>query len=427
MKRQILFLFWIALVAMSQQSSAQLYVADSPFSSGIKIYEGEIIKDGDGNDHVSVKYDAKRIEIPNGTTLKVIGRCVGESPVGSQGYEKAIVDFDNKRFYTEACWLKFSDENKEGVENIFAEVDFSPNTFNIGNKDDAWTRKFNTMNIHSEEGYFWYSYTMPGVIIALMFVAFILVILSMRGNFVLSRLTLVVAPFLMFAALCFELYYVVRMGTQSVWWCNKELVGLWGAVGRSIPFVLAMLIQIGFIGLYLSLFNRLSNTEIKAKVPIIGMLIMLIPGFFIAAYSTCGITGISPDADFVNDLTPDMWVGFIIKFLVLYLVTLMIIPVTYCCVKSRSVKGVLLGIFIGIYGLATVVAVIFLILAMMELVWAVIVELLGGLIVLGVILFAGSSAGLGKGGDTAGQTYWVDGNGRRCPSGGSGRRMVTRK
>lgn len=403
---------------------AQSYIVDSPFSNRIKAYEGEMIKDGDGVDHVRIEYDAPFVEIENGVEVKVVGRCVGHSSVGSQGDVKAIIEYDGKPYYTDAFLLQYSQSNPESVSDIFAADDFSPNSIVVGDKKDAWQQRFNRLDVHSAEGKFWYGYSVPILIAILMFVAFAFTVFPSK-SVALSRTAVFVAPVIMLGALCLECVYMLRMGSQCVWWCNKDIVGLWGAVGRSIPFVLVMILQISFVGFYLGLFKRVTYVDVPAKWSFISLLIAIIPGFFVAAYAACWITGISPDADFVNDLTPEQWSGFIVKFLILYFIVFAIAPVIICCVRTRTLYGIALGLFFVIYGLATVVALILLILALLQLLWAIVIELLGGLIVLGVILFAGSHGSDGSGGGTN-QTYFVDEGGNHYVSGGKGRRMVSK-
>lgn len=417
----------VLLLSAGISLHAQSYTVDSPFSHSIKAYEGEILKDGDGNDHVRIEYDAPFVEIENGESVKVVGRCIGPSSVGRQGEVKAIVEHDGKRLYTDAFLLEYSESDSEGHNDIFANDDFSPNSISVGKKKDAWQQRFNQLNVHSAEGKFWYGYTMPSLIIVLMFVAFVLAVFPPKST-MLRRMVVFAAPILMLGALCIECIYMFRMGGQCVWWCNKDVVGLWGAVGRSIPFVLAMVLQIGFIGVYLKLFKRVAYVDVPAKWSFISILIAIIPGFFVAAYTACWITGISPDADFINDLTPEQWNDFIVKFLMLYFVVLALVPIIVCCVKTQSLYGIILGLFFVIYGLATVAALILLILALIQLLWAIVIEIFGGLIVLGVILFGGSQGGSGgTGSDGVGQTCYVDDRGNRYTSGGSGRRLVSKK
>lgn len=197
----------------------------------------------------------------------------------------------------------------------------------------------------------------------------------------------------MLASLCLEGLYIIRMGGQSVWWCNRNLVGLGGAVLRSIPFVIAITMQIGFIGFYLKLFRHRTSCEVPVKWPIWSLFIMLVPGFFIAAYAACGITGISPSADFVNDLTPAQWTDFISKFLILFLCLECVIPILCGCVRLHSSLGVLYGIFITAYAFSTIAACTLLVFALAELLWAVLIEIFGGLIVLLVILVGGKTGG----------------------------------
>lgn len=412
----------LSLMAVSISLHAQSYIVDSPFSDAIKAYEGEIIKDGNGNDHVRIEYDAPFVEIENGAVVKVVGRCIGQSSVGGQGEVKAIIEYDGKSLYTDAFLLKYSEADSGGRSDLFADDDFSPNSIVVGGEKDAWQQRFNRMDVHSAEGKFWYGYSVPAVIIVLMLVALGLVIFSFK-SMALSRVAIFVAPVLMLGALCMECVYMFRMGGQCVWWCNKDVVGLWGAIGRSIPFVLVMILQLGFVGIYLKLFRRVTYVNVPAKWSFISMLIAIIPGFFVAAYAACWITGISPDADFINDLTPEQWSDFILKFSMLYFVVLALAPVIICCVKTRSLSGIILGLFFVIYGFATVAALILLILALSQLLWAIVIEIFGGLIVLAVILFAGSQGSSGSG---ASQSYFVDEKGNRHVSGGKGRRIISK-
>lgn len=413
------------LVADTSFLHAQSYVVDSPFSNSIKAYEGEIIKDGNGITHARIEYDAPFVEIENGVEVKVVGRCVGQSSVGTQGTVKAIIEYGGKSYYADAFLLQYSQSNPEEVSDIFADDDFSPNSIVVGSKKDAWQQRFNQLDVHSEKGKFWYGYSVPVMIIVLMFVAFVLAAFPFK-SMTMSRVAVFVAPVLMLGALCVECAYIFRMGGQCVWWCNKDIVGLWGAVWRSTPFVLVMIFQISFIGFYLKLFKRVAYVDVPAKWSFISLLIAVIPGFFVAAYAACWITGISPDADFINDLTPEQWNGFIVTFLIMYFIVLAIAPVIICCVRTRTLYGVVLGLFFVVYGLATVTALVLLILALLQLLWAIVIEIFSGLIVLGAILLGGSQGGGDSGGGGTKQTYFVGEGGVHYAAGGKGRRMVSK-
>ena len=93
--RKILVVVFLGIVLPSvtdiSSLHAQSYIVDSPFSNKVKAYEGEIIKDGNGVDHARIEYDAPFVEIENGTEVKVVGQCVGQSFVGDQGTVKAVL------------------------------------------------------------------------------------------------------------------------------------------------------------------------------------------------------------------------------------------------------------------------------------------------------------------------------------------------
>lgn len=421
--RSLICILLVSVFALpSSGLRAQTYIVDSPFLNEAKAFEGELVKDGQGIDHVSFVYDAPFVTIPNGQKITVKGRCYGDSRGIEQGDVKAIVEVDGKRYYMDAFLLKYDESQSGNAPDIFAGEDFSPNTFVIGGKDDAWQKRLNQMDIHSSDGKFWYGATMPALIVVLIFVAFIIALLALGWLPQISRLALWVSPVLMLGAITAEYFYMVRMGGESVWWCNKDIVGLSGAIIRSVPFMLAMAMQIAFVFVYVKLFNRIAVLDIPVKWSFISIFIAIIPGFFLAAYMACWISGISPNANFVNDLTPEQWSGFIWKFAVLFAVILALPPMAISGIGSASIKGAGVGLFFAIYFFATIAAVILLIIAVTQLIWAVVIELLAGVIVIGAILLGGAATGGHPG--QSGNGYWIDDNGRRHTSGGSGRRLV---
>ena len=116
MKTTFRILLLITLSLISIDISAQLYRVESLVS--------DVIFTKDKRAKVIDRSNEKGYRIPNGTEIKVLSRVV-EDTASARGI-LAKIEYNGKYYYTEARWLVFSENNKEGVKNIFANDNFSP-------------------------------------------------------------------------------------------------------------------------------------------------------------------------------------------------------------------------------------------------------------------------------------------------------------
>ena len=103
----------IGFILMPHEVNAQQYEADFIIGNYIRAER----TDADGTRWT--------VKIPNGTKLSVDGRVVRGDSTDCRSVLAEFV-YDGKQYTTQARWLRFSDENADGVTDLFAGDDFSP-------------------------------------------------------------------------------------------------------------------------------------------------------------------------------------------------------------------------------------------------------------------------------------------------------------
>lgn len=212
-------LFILILLSLSYiQASAQLYRVESLVSDVI------FTKDKPAN--FIDRSNEKGYRIPNGTEIKVLSRVVKDT-TSSRGV-LAEIEYKDKHYYTEARWLVFSENNEEGVEDIFANDDLSTST------SEFMGFSIKKLTPHSSWGRFLYSYIPPAISAGLLLIAIILLLLS-------PKLFLPGLCFILSAAI--QIYLSAMLDWDVYWWCNPNYQGLKLSILRVILLGLYLLMQ----------------------------------------------------------------------------------------------------------------------------------------------------------------------------------------
>lgn len=175
----------------------------------------------------------KGYRIPNGTEIKVLSRVVKDT-ASARGI-LAKIEYKGKYYYTEARWLVFSENNKEGVQDIFANDNFSPAAH------EFMGISLTQLDPHSKFGRFLYSYIPPTISAVLLLIAIILLLLTSK---------LLVPGLLFLISSCIQIYLSAMLDWDTFWWCNPDYHGLSMSMLHVIPLVLYLIMQFGFIVLF---------------------------------------------------------------------------------------------------------------------------------------------------------------------------------
>lgn len=276
------------LVLYCTDSLAQLYRVESLVSNVI------FTKDKQAN--VIDRSNEKGYRIPNGTEIKVLSRVVKDT-TSARGI-LARIEYKGKQYYTEARWLVFSPNNKEGVEDIFANDDFSPASHSF--MGSSLTK----LDPHSKFGRFLYSYIPPTVSAILILVAIIMLLFDFK---------LLIPGLLFLISSCIQIYLSAMLDWDVFWWCNPDYNGLQTSMLRVIPLVLYLIMQFGFIVLF-----YMSGDENTKIWPVIAGLLLVWPAGMLSTV-----------------ITGNIWTGTILCYLIPVLINLV----------NSGIKGVAATIF----------------------------------------------------------------------------------
>lgn len=186
---------------------------------------------------------ALAFKIPNGTELTVTRVLDGNASIG-------VIKQDGKEYCVRGSLLIFSEDNPEGVSNLFPDL-------RKDGRHTAIERFFVTMT--------------PYWIIALLFVAAIA--FAFLGRMApLRGVALVAIPLCILFASIMEIWAYATIGSSAFWWCDYDRYGFWGSFFRAIPYVAFVAFQIFSIRLYERiLFGEDSDKKISIKPMAISM------------------------------------------------------------------------------------------------------------------------------------------------------------
>lgn len=287
-----LHLFVLILLSLfCADASAQLYRVESLVNN--------VIFTKDKPAKVIDRSNEKGYRIPNGTEIKVLSRVV-EDTLSSRGI-LAQIEYKGKQYYTEARWLVFSENNGEGVKDLFADDDFSaaaPELMGIS---------LVKLDPHSSFGRFLYGYIPPILSAALLLAAIILLLIS-------SKLFLPGLLFLLSAGI--QVYLSAMLDWDTFWWCNPAYYGLTASMLRVIPLGLYLVMQFGFI-----VFFYLSGDDNMKAWPAVAGYLLTFP----AGLLSVSVTGV-------------FWIGAALCYLIPILINLF----------KAGIKGAVITVFLFI-------------------------------------------------------------------------------
>lgn len=209
----------VIFISVGWFCSAQVYEVDYLIGNYIRAKR----TDGDGREWI--------VKIPNGTKINVDRRVVADDSTDCRDI-MASFSYNGKIYTTEARWLRYSDDNPENALDIFADDDFSP-TEDFVKERLAFTR-FAPL---SPKGRFLYGLTLPLIQFFLMIAA---VFLIYRSTVLKSVIPFVFSVFL-------QVFIVLMMGDDTLWWCLPEYQGLAGAVVGLIPLAVYLTLEMLYI------------------------------------------------------------------------------------------------------------------------------------------------------------------------------------
>lgn len=358
MKRLLLLCCLISLLGLP--SIAQKYILDDNFLDSIPLHKIEV-----GEDHSYETLGDKAIKLPLGEVVEIKRLLKGNES------SYAAIEVNGKEYGIRSHFLLFSDENPEGVEDVFEDTREQIN--------------------HSWQGKFFATFT-PYAIIALLFVAAIVfMVLGMKSK-VVRKISLYVVPACMIVASGLEIWAYSTLGSDAFWWCSVERYGFWGSLLRAIPFVVFVAFQLYSIkGYELLLLDKGSDTKLSIKPTAISLAIC-IP---VTVIAIIGMTLIGNEG-VLRDVVSVM--AFLLSFGIGILISL-----------RKNIKilgkfsGMLFTIFSIVYIIASIIAVIGLIIVAIELIFQILMIVAG---ILGVAFAAGSSGGSSGGGGGGNNQKW---------------------
>ena len=225
MKTIFRFFLLIILFLFSNDISAQLYRVESLVN--------DVIFTKDKRAKVIDRSNEKGYRIPNGTEIKVLSRVV-EDTTSARGI-LAKIEYNGKYYYTEARWLVFSENNKEGVKNIFANDNFSPAA------PELIGLKLTQFDPHSKFGHLLYSYIPPILSASLLLIGIIMLLFNSRP---------LIPGILFLISSGIQVYLSTMLDWDVFWWCNPDYQEFLVSILRVVLLALYLIMQFSFIILF---------------------------------------------------------------------------------------------------------------------------------------------------------------------------------
>lgn len=357
MTKPFRILFLLLLTMASLRAAAQIYVTDDILTDSINVYEFQLSKDGK-----SETYSNLAFKLPMGDTV-VVERLLA----GSKFY--GVVTFDGKKYCIGKNALVFSDENPEGVEDIF------------GN-----TR---SLTRHTATGKFFASST-PYLLIAICFlIAMVFLILGAK-KYALRKAALIAVPACILLGSALEIWAYSVLGSDSFWWCDPKTYGFFGALLRLLPFVAIVFFQVLSIKYYMALIADDDDNDLSVK-PLLISIAVSVPLAVVAAIVGAGVFDLKKP-----------WID--ILTLGTFLLSLLI-GLTMATRRNISELGKMRGILFTIFGIVWSIATIVSLIGVVIVIFRLIVQaiILGGAFWL--LLFG--SKGSSKSGSSSSSSSFV--------------------
>ncbi len=226
------------ILLFPQFAAAQRYVLDHNLADSACVYEIIVAKDG------SEVCGTEAFKLPMGKTVKIERTLSGSEHYG-------LTRIDGKPYAVDAGNLLFSDDNPEGVEDIFGDT--------RDRVQHSWVGK-------------WFGTYTPFAIIALLFaVAMVFAFGGLRID-AMRGAALRIIPICILGASLFEIWAYSILGKDVFWWCDSDTFGFFGSLLRAIPFMIFVAFQILSVKFYETLLlGHDSDIKLSVKPMAIGM------------------------------------------------------------------------------------------------------------------------------------------------------------
>lgn len=357
-------------VMFSFVSHAQMYEIDNLYGDSIDLKKAEKNEKGE-------YYGGERtLTLANGTLVNV------KEAVETFG---VLVEYEGNYYVTYPGYLKFSKKNPSGVENTWQDV--------------------SERRQHSALGHFWYTLIPYYIILAILLaVGVMLLLLQMVKKFASLESTLLLwIPIGLFAASLLELIGYFTLGDDFIWWCSVDKQGFWPAFISMLPFMLALVIQLGSGVLYKRYQEKKYDVKLSWRSIFIGIAGVPIAIVILVILAICGMK---------NPVVQDVVSAILI-------LASLAIGFLYALAKNRKVLGNRNGLFFTlfsfVYAAGAVIALIFLAVIIVKLILIVLMWLLAiaGCIFAIAFLSSSDSGSSGGGSSSTTVTYWEDADGNR--------------
>ena len=357
-------------VMFSFVSHAQMYEIDNLYGDSIDLKKAEKNEKGE-------YYGGERtLTLANGTLVNV------KEAVETFG---VLVEYEGNYYVTYPGYLKFSKKNPSGVENTWQDV--------------------SERRQHSALGHFWYTLIPYYIILAILLaVGVMLLLLQMVKKFASLESTLLLwIPIGLFVASLLELIGYFTLGDDFIWWCSVDKQGFWPAFISMLPFMLALVIQLGSGVLYKRYQEKKYDVKLSWRSIFIGIAGVPIAIVILVILAICGMK---------NPVVQDVVSAILI-------LASLAIGFLYALAKNRKVLGNRNGLFFTlfsfVYAAGAVIALIFLAVIIVKLILIVLMWLLAiaGCIFAIAFLSSSDSGSSGGGSSSTTVTYWEDADGNR--------------
>ena len=370
MKRVVMLLCLLTISTFTL--SAQKYIVDDNFLDSIKIYKISVADPKTGHETLG----EPAFKMAMGQEVKVTRLLEGHTGYGA-------IKINGREFGVQAKYLIFSEDNPEGVEDIFGDTRDRVN--------------------HSWAGKFFASFT-PYAIISLFFILAIVFVLLGHKSAAIRKLALYVVPSCILIASLIEVWAYKTLGTDAFWWCSMDNYGFFGSLFRAIPFCIFVAFQLYSIKLYEQMLLAEKNGDEKLSIkPMAISLAVCLPLTLAIVFGLAALD--------INSTLRDILsvVAFLVSLSLGVLISLR---------KNIKILGTVAGVAFTIFGIVYILASIVAVIGVVIVIFKIILQILiigAAILGLGFAMQHGGNGGGKKGTSSAAwQTSdgrWTNGSG----------------
>ena len=345
---------------MGLPSMAQKYILDDNFADSIPLHKIEV-----GENHSYETLAEEVMKLPHGEVVEV------KRGLKDNETSYAAIEVNGKEYGVYVRHLLFSEENPEGVEDIFG------NTHEHVN--------------HTWQGKLFATFT-PYVVMALLFLAAIIFMVIGMMSKVVRKISLIVVPACIVVASILEIWAYNVLGSDAFWWCSYDRYGFWGSLLRAIPFVVFVAFQLYSIkGYERLLLDGRNDVKLSIKPAAISMAICIpVTIVAIVCMTLMGYEGVVRDVVSLAALLLSFGIGVAISLR-----------------KNTKILGKFLGLLFTIFSLvyivASIIAIIGIIIVALDLIFQILMIVAG---ILGVAFAAGTATSGGGSGGGGNSNAW---------------------